>query len=141
MTRIDFHILSCTGFNEAAHYVCRLTEKAWAAGHSVLIYCDEDWLQGLDEHLWSFRPDAFVPHHPLSDGETRVNLTCSEDCGGHHDVLISLAHQQPPHFSRFNRLIEVVFEAPELKAAKRAHYRFYQERGYPLQNRQVQSPA
>ena len=137
MTRIDFHILGTDAFPEAADYVCRLTEKAWQAGHSVLVHCDEDWLTALDERLWSFRPESFVPHHTLSEGETAVNLTSNDDCAGHHDVMINFSHRQPGTFSRFNRLIEVVYGEPELKQAKREHYRFYQERGYPLKNHRV----
>ncbi|MEX0584521.1 MAG: DNA polymerase III subunit chi [Natronospirillum sp.] len=137
MTRIDFHILSCTEVQLALDHVCRLTDKVWRKGHTVLIHCEDTWLQDLDEHLWAFRPDAFVPHQLLSEGEAPVNLTSNEDCGSHHDVMINLSHQQPPGFSRFNRLIEVVFEEDALKAAKRTHYRFYQERGYPLKNQRI----
>lgn len=137
MTRIDFHILSAADFSAAVDHTCRLAEKAWRAGHQVLIYCDEDWVDTVDERLWSLRPDAFVPHNALTDGHAPVNITSNGDCGDHHDVMISLAHQQPPAFSRFTRLIEVVFAEDTLKAAKREHYRFYQERGYPLKNIQV----
>ncbi|MCH8551619.1 MAG: DNA polymerase III subunit chi [Natronospirillum sp.] len=137
MTRIDFHILPCEHFNEAADYVCRLTEKAWKAGHAVLLYCDEEWLPALNDRLWSFRPEAFIPHQPLAEGEARVNLTSDDDCAGHHDIMISLSRGQSGAFSRFDRLIEVVFEDAELKSAKRDHYRFYQERGYPLKNHRV----
>lgn len=137
MTRIDFHILSCTDIQQATDYVCRLAEKAWRSGHQVLVHCDEAWLNALDEHLWAFRPDAFVPHQLLTAGEAPVNLTSDAECGSHHDVMINLSHTQPPSFSRFTRLIEVVFEEDALKAAKREHYRFYKERGYPLKNLRV----
>lgn len=137
MTKVDFHILSVNQFDDAAQYVCRLAEKAWRAGHQVLIHCDDVWADRLNEALWSFRPESFVPHGLLTDGEAPVNITSSEACGTHHDVLINLSHQQPNSFSRFKRLIEVVFEEDELKVAKRAHYKFYQERGYPLKNHRV----
>ena len=137
MTKVDFHILSANQFDDAALYVCRLAEKAWRSGHQVLIHCDEVWADTLNELLWSYRPESFVPHGLLADGEAPVNITSTVDCGSHHDVMINLSHQQPTSFSRFKRLIEVVFDEDALKAAKRAHYKFYQERGYPLQNHRV----
>lgn len=137
MTRIDFHILSQPEFSAAVEHTCRLAEKAWRNGHRVLIFCDDDWAQTVDEQLWSVRPDAFVPHNLLSEGDAPVNITTDTECGDHHDVMISLSHQQNPAFSRFTRLFEVVFDEAELKAAKREHYRFYQARGYPLKNVQV----
>lgn len=137
MTRVDFHILSTDDLEQAIDYVCRLTDKAWRAGHSILVYCDEAWVDELDEKLWSLRPDAFIPHNRLDQGQAPVNISADDACGEHHDVMISLAHQQPVSFSRFNRLIEVVFEEEALKAAKREHYQFYRERGYPLKNHRV----
>ena len=134
MTRIDFHILSAPDLDAAIDHTCRLAEKAWRSGHRVLIHCDNDWAEQVDERLWSLRPDAFVPHNRLEAGDAPVNITTDTECGEHHDVMISLSHQQNPAFSRFSRLFEVVFAEDALKAAKREHYRFYQERGYPLKN-------
>lgn len=134
MTQVDFHILSVQQFDEAALYVCRLAEKAWRAGHQVLIHCDDAWMTPIDELLWSYRPESFVPHGLLSDGLAPVNISSQHACGEHHDVMINLSHDQPTSFSRFNRVIEVVFAEDQLKAAKRAHYKFYQERGYPLKS-------
>lgn len=137
MTKVDFHILSASQFDDAALYVCRLAEKAWRAGHQVLIHCDEAWMIPIDELLWSYRPESFVPHALLSEREAPVNISSQHACGSHHDVMINLSHHQPTSFSRFNRVIEVVFAEEALKEAKRAHYKFYQERGYPLQNHRV----
>lgn len=137
MTRVDFHILETRVCADALQYVCRLTGKVWRSGHRVLIFCDPELLDPLDARLWDFRPEAFIPHTPLHQGMAPVNLTTSTDCGQHHDVLISLSRQQNTSFSRFNRLIEVVFQDPEWKPVKREHFRFYRERGYPLRSHKL----
>lgn len=132
MTRVDFHILGTEDIEQAIRHVCRVTDKAWRSGHRILIFCDPELLDTLDARLWDFRPEAFLPHCPLADGEAPVNLTTDTDCGDHHDVLLTLSRRQNTAFSRFNRLIEVVFRHADWTPVKRDHFRFYRERGYPL---------
>jgi len=38
----------------------------------------------------------------------------------------------PEHFARFERLLEVVGDAPDDLTAGRERYRFYRDRGYPM---------
>jgi DNA polymerase-3 subunit chi len=49
-------------------------------------------------------------------------------------VLLNLGAQVPPQFARFERLLEVIGNAPDELAAGRARYRFYRDRGYVLNN-------
>ncbi len=53
------------------------------------------------------------------------------------DVLINLARETPLFFSRFERLAEIVDEQANNRAAARARYRFYRDRGYPLQHHHI----
>ncbi len=137
MTRVDFHILGANDLSVAMNHVCKVTDKAWRSGHRVLIVCEPEELEALDERLWNFRPDAFVPHQPLARGDAPVNITDSTECGGHHEVMVNLSRQQPGSFSRFDRLIEVVFSHPDWTEVKRDHFRFYKERGYPLHSHRL----
>jgi DNA polymerase IIIc chi subunit len=50
-----------------------------------------------------------------------------------HDVLISLAPEVPTWFSRFTRIAELVGAAEDDKVRGRERFRFYRERGYPLE--------
>jgi DNA polymerase III subunit chi len=50
----------------------------------------------------------------------------------HYDLLINLDEQWPPFFARFERLVEIVGTDEDNKALARQRYKFYKERGYPL---------
>ena len=131
MTRIDFH------FNapDKLHYGCRLLRKIQRAGQRAVVYAPPLELSALDRELWTFSALDFIAHVPAGDalaGATPI-LLCSEPVATpHSEVLVNLAAQTPSFFSRFERLIEVVTQADDDRAAARDRWRFYKERGYPL---------
>jgi len=47
-------------------------------------------------------------------------------------VLINLSDQTPSNFARFERMLEIVADQEAERNAGRERYRFYKERGYPL---------
>jgi DNA polymerase-3 subunit chi len=51
--------------------------------------------------------------------------------------MINLGNGVPEFFSRFDRLIEIVVTDPEITANSRLNYRFYKDRGYPLDTRKI----
>jgi DNA polymerase-3 subunit chi len=58
MTTVDFH----TGVDDPLGYLCRLLRKASASGSRVRACAPDDLLQQLDQALWTFDPQSFVPH-------------------------------------------------------------------------------
>ena len=131
MTRIDFH------FNapDKLQYGCRLLRKIYRAGQRAVVYAPPTVLAALDRELWTFSPLDFIAHVPALDplAASTPILLCSEPVDTpHSDVLVNLALQTPSFFSRFERLIEVVTQADDDRAAARDRWRFYKERGYPL---------
>lgn len=133
MTRIDFH----SNVPDKLGYACRLVRKARAANcRIVLLAHDRADLMTLDQLLWTFSEQDFLPHviagDPLAAG-TPVILTDSDDADlPHHEILINLSTRTPPHFARFERMFEIISAADADKTAGRERYRFYQQRGYPL---------
>ncbi|MEZ5525229.1 MAG: DNA polymerase III subunit chi [Pseudomonadales bacterium] len=135
MTRVDFYILPDNEPQARLQFICRLVEKAYRHNHQVYIHTDNPGESGLiDELLWNFRAESFVPHHRLEDGSTTapVAIGHGETPGEHHDILINLSSQVPDFFSRFERCAEVVVQQQDILAATRNHFAFYKERGYPL---------
>lgn len=136
MTRIDFH----SNVPNKMAYACRLVRKARAAQFRiVLLTRDRSEMAALDQALWTFSEQDFVPHvnagSPLAE-QTPVLLTSAEDDAipalPHHQILINLSGSTPEHFARFERMFEIISAADDDKAAGRERYRFYKERGYPL---------
>lgn len=138
MTRIDFYILQEEQTEARLHFACRLIEKARRQGNKVFVATDSpQQAERLDQLLWSFKPESFVPHSmEYSNTETQspVLIGNTEDCADHHDVLINLSSEIPLYFSRFERLIEVVCQHTDVLQATRQHFAFYRERGYPIQS-------
>ncbi len=141
MTRVDYYILSSSEPDDKLHFACRLAEKAYRSGHKVYIHTsNEEDARHIDDQLWAFKPESFVPHNLISEPHNTippVQIGHSEDPGHHHDVLINLSKEVPQFFSRFNRLAEIVINHDTDKEPSRQRYRFYQERGYPLSNHKI----
>lgn len=138
MTRVDFYILPAQDHQARQDFACRLIEKAFRMGHRIYIHTnDETQSQALDDLLWSFRPSSFIPHALLRSAESEerppIEIGHGEEPHDHHDVLINLSHQVPQFFSRFERVTEVVVQDQQVLNATRQNYKFYKDRGYPLQ--------
>jgi len=125
--------------NDALAIACRLTEKAVRAG-TVYLHC-VDKLQAatLQEKLWSFRPDAFIPHELSSEREPREMVVIGHKAPpeNFHDILINLANETPAVFARFDRVLEIVPADHSFREASRNKWRFYQDRGYPLEKHDI----
>ena len=139
MTKVDFYIAPGSEFSECLTIACRLVEKAWRKKHHVYVHtADPQAMHTLDELLWSFRPNSFIPHrhensdHSAPDNTPDVMVACSGEPGEHHDVLINLTENTPEFFGRFARIAEVVRGDEPSKARSRERYKYYRKRGYPL---------
>jgi DNA polymerase-3 subunit chi len=141
MTRIDFYILNQNTHHDRFFLSCRITEKAWHKKHRVMIQTSsEQEAMHMNQLLWTFRDQSFIPHEllPRADMKTTpVIIGWGGDAAEECDVLINLATEIPPFFSRFERLVEIVDKDPAHKQVSRDHYRYYQERGYPLTNHKL----
>jgi len=64
--------------------------------------------------------------------ETPVLIDRNCEDPAHDQVLLNLAMESPPSFSRFQRLVEIVgIEEMDMQSG-RARYRFYKNRGYEV---------
>ncbi len=139
MTKIDFYVLPETTSEARWLFACKLTEKAFRMGLSVLIVLDsEPQARQLDELLWTFKPESFIPHQ-LIGGEkpAPVEITFTAETGAHQGLLLNLSDRIPAVFSRFERVSEVVIQEPEMLAISRERYSFYKSRGYPIETRKL----
>jgi DNA polymerase-3 subunit chi len=132
MTRIDFYQLD-PGRHRFDQVVCRLCQKAYDNQKlTLLLTQDAQQSQLLDNKLWTFVDDSFVPHdsEESTDYVTPILIHDNPDPAGERQLLINLSASVPTYFAQFERVIELVTE--ENKAQARAHYSYYKERGYPL---------
>lgn len=142
MTHIDFHV------NAPAKlpYACRLARKVYGTGLPVVFYGDEATLDAFDHLLWTFSPLDFIPHCRARDALARVTpvlLAGSADADAciHHGLIVNLDRTQPEFFGRFERMIEVVEADDADLEAGRARWKFYKDRGYPLNRHDLAASA
>lgn len=133
MTRVDFYVLPDRQEQGRALLACRLADKAYTMGHTVyLLAASEAQAMALDDLLWSFRQDSFVPHerYPLVGEEASPVLigTTVPDAGA-AQVLINFTDSLPEGVERFERVVELVDQTPGVLAASRERFRQYRERG------------
>ena len=131
-TRVDFYLLSAPGEQERMRTACRVVDKAWQRGLKVWVWAgDDEHLQSLDDLLWTFRQDSFVPHEtiaesaPSEEPSAPVLLSVQASSLAHTDVLINLSGKLPERASLPPRIAE--FVGPEADARARGRDRF---RGY-----------
>lgn len=144
MTDIDFYILSAQQTEQRLEFACRLIEKAYRSRCKILVQLDNlEQAKAFDELLWSFRESSFIPHTLLSqtpDNPTEADPNCpvyiayDDQLPPHFDVLINLANDIPKTFARHKRVLEIVIQQDDILVMTRNHYRFYKERGYPINN-------
>ncbi|WP_394779162.1 DNA polymerase III subunit chi [Undibacterium sp.] len=133
MTRIDFH----SNVPDKIAYACRLIRKARAAKCRIVVFDnDRAQLERLNQALWTFSEQDFLPHVMAGDplaAQTPVVLSYSDDAEfPHHELLINLTSQTPGGFARFERMIELVSTSEQDTLSGRERYKFYQQRGYAL---------
>ena len=139
MTSVDFYFNA----DDRLQVACRLAGKAMKQGQRLLIYAPQaETAARLDKMLWTWPATGFVPHcaaHSRLAAETPVLIASGDDAPDGCELLLNLGAQCPPHFERFQRLLEVV-DAAEREAG-RARYRFYKERGYKISNHDLAQAA
>lgn len=129
LIRVDFYLLNNNQPQSVWLLACRLLEKAYHRGHRVFVYCnDQKEVEYLDELLWTYKDDSFIPHHIQGDGPeppAPVQIGYGSEPRGFNDILLNMATSIPTYFSRFQRIMEVVAADDAAKEISRAHYREY----------------
>lgn len=142
MPQIDFYVLSKSDLQERLIFTCRLVEKVVKLGHKVIILTsDKQDSQSLDDLLWTFRPESFVPHKVLTENDmeqSSVGIThetfCTLKSG---DVLVNLSQNAPTNIDQFQRLVEIVVQDQSVLTSTRNHFAYYRDKGYAIETHNI----
>lgn len=130
---VEFH----TGMADPMGFACRLLRKAYLKGSRVVVQGAPERLARLDEALWLFEPQQFVPHVRLRRGQAasarlaRTPLWLVEPGAEppHHDVLVNLGPEMPADGAAYARVIELVGDQPDERQAGRRRWRAWEALG------------
>ena len=129
--------------NRLEFRVCELAEGIYARGERLQILApDSAQASRLDDLLWSFRPDSFIPHGLLKPAGANptlpVVLTTREEPvpGIRHLIMLELAS---PEFTRsFVEAIHfVVVDNRERREASRRYWVQLREAGFTLRHQKL----
>ena len=141
MTSIDFYFNA----EDRLLIACRLAAKAVSQDKRMVIYAPQgDTASRIDKLLWTWPAIGFVPHcapHEPLAAETPVLISSDADTPQTCELLLNLGAECPPHFERFERLLEVVPTDEAERQAARVRFRFYQARGYRITSHDLAKDA
>lgn len=142
MTHIDFY----HDVPDKLALASRLIGDCWRAGQKVVVFApDRRVAEQIDRILWVQPALSFVPHCPAGSklaAETPILIAQDLENGlpaGHDQVLVNLNGELPLTFSRFERLVEIVSRDDDDKNQARQRFRFYKDRGYPIESHAYQT--
>jgi DNA polymerase-3 subunit chi len=143
--RVDFYLLEETAPDALWLTACRLLEKAYSKQHQVFVYCaNQQDAEHLDELLWTFKPESFIPHHLQGEGPEPpppIQIGHNSEPRGFQDILMNLSPTIPAFATRFARIIEIVSADEAAKAISREHFKAYRQQGFAPQTHQMPQKA
>lgn len=139
--RVDFYLLSSDQSDAKWLVACRLLEKAYSKGHRVFVYCNNiQEAEHLDELLWTFRDDSFIPHNLQGEGPEPpppIQIGYDKEPRGFNDILLNLSNDIPTFHSKFKRVMELVINVETEKELSRLHYKEYRAKGFDLHTHNI----
>lgn len=140
--RVDFYLLTNDQPQAGWLVACRLLEKAWQRGHRVFVYCDNaDDAALLDELLWTYKDDSFIPHNLQGEGPEpppAVQIGYGPEPRGFNDILLNMSATIPSFHSRFRRIMEIVSNDETSREISRQHYREYRAKRFELNTHSIE---
>jgi DNA polymerase III subunit chi len=147
--RVDFYIIEAAAASARLQLVCRLVDKAYAAGHPTLVLGDDRReLATLDELLWTSLDGSFIPHELSAEGpataapgnarpEAPVLLATRLPDDFPRVLLINLGAAVPEVAAEFERVIEVPGVDAASRQQARDRFRAYRRLGAEPTTHQV----
>ena len=136
MPRADFYLIAKPRFSEKPLLlVCELARKACDSGQPLLILANSAaQAELLDELLWEFDPDAYIPHQIAGldedDDLSPVLIVSPEYEAPMRPLVLNLRADAVP--GGFERVLEVVPADASAREPLRQRWKDYAARGLEL---------
>lgn len=136
MPRADFYLIDKPRFRaDPLLLVCELAKKAFAAQQPTLILVrSRDQAEQLDETLWAFDENAFIPHQIVGDGDddaiTAVLIVPPDAQTPDRPLVINLRDACAPGL--FERVLEVVPADEAERLGSRERWKTYKQAGFDV---------
>ena len=136
MPRADFYLIQKERFREdPLLLVCELAKRGYAANLPLLVLArDTAQAEALDDLLWSFDADEYLPHQIAGmdegDDDTPILISTPDMDIPARPLLINLRDAAPA--GNFDRVLEVVPADPSARGPLRERWKHYQALGFEV---------
>ena len=138
--RIDFYKLNSQNSTSINRFCCQLADKVVRMGNSVFVMTkNETESRLLDDIMWTFSDTSFVPHaiqHDTEDADAAVMIGHSAPASSSY-LLIKLSDQVPENIQNYERIAEIINDAPHNLHSGRTRYSAYKKDAYPLHYHEI----
>jgi len=135
MNRVDFYLLKSSTFSDQIGFCCRLSEKALAQQNKIHIQT-KDTIQSdaLNEALWSFKADSFLPHAIGQSQHQDYPITIDSQAleqknNTQKDLLILLCTEIPRNHHNFDRMCVIIPNQKNDIQLAREQYKHFKKQG------------
>lgn len=134
-TIIRFYVMKQSDEHNRLMFVCKLCEKALETKQrTVILAQDVVMADTLDQLLWDFRADAFLPHALSTDPAAEyalIHITVPPERPLNTDLLINLSLEPHPDIPKScSRVFEIVSQQNDVLTVTRQRFAEYRDRGY-----------
>ena len=136
MARADFYLIAKPRFLEQPLLlVCELAKRAYAANQPTLILArDRAQAEELDDLLWAFDPDEYLPHQIVGDDEEEeeapILIAAPDADAPSRPLVINL--RDDVWLKPCERILEVVPADPAAREPLRERWKQYKALGLEL---------
>ena len=135
MPRADFYLIAKPRFlEEPMRLVCELARKSYDKGLWTLILArDTAQAEALDELLWSFDDDAYIPHQITGDEEDELTpvLIATPDMDVPSRALV-INLRDDTYLGACDRVLEVVPADASARGPLRERWKQYKALGFDV---------
>lgn len=134
MTEVSFYHLQRQPLSQA---LPKLLERALAAGHrAVVLAGSQERVEALDNTLWVYDPDSFLPHGTARAGfaeQQPIYLTTEDDNPNQASLLVLIDGMEPADISAYARCLDL-FDGNDQAAvdAARLRWKKYKDAGHQV---------
>lgn len=133
MTEIRFYHLQNQSLEQA---LPALVSKAYENGHRIVIKSASDRIEKINEHLWTYKPESFLPHGSAKDGNAEkqpIWITDKDENPNDADLLILTNNQSCEGLENYKLVCEM-FDGriDEDVQAARARWKAHKDSGHNL---------
>ena len=128
----------------ALYHACLQASYFYRQKQRVYIYAqDQQHAEQVDEMLWAFDSDSFVPHNLVGEGPKQgaaveIGFQAPQ---GRRQVLINLTSTVPNFANQFQFIVDFVPSDEALKQQARERFKTCRQWGFQVDNQAVPVPA